>query len=102
MFPDEWDGIRERTGSDAKRAFDYASLPVDVLREVEDCRLALAQRTHHLKPPDGRIGGLQRFETPHWTNQLLQLTVIGLDDIVQILDLSVHRLLKAFAFGLQL
>ena len=63
LFPDECDGIRERTGSYAKRAFENASLTVDVLRDVEDRRLALAQRTHHLKPPDGRIGGLQRFET---------------------------------------
>jgi predicted acylesterase/phospholipase RssA len=37
--------------------------PLDVFREVEDRRLTLAQRTHHLKPTDGRIGGLQRFET---------------------------------------
>jgi hypothetical protein len=60
------------------------------------------QRTHHLKPPDCRIHGLQRFETSHWANQLLQLTVISLDDIVQILDLSMHRVLSAFASGLKL
>ena len=54
-----------------------------------------------LKPCDRRIGGLQRLEAPHWTDQLLQLAMTGLDDIVQILDLSMHHFLRTFAFDLQ-
>jgi hypothetical protein len=40
-FIDDCDGFRERTGTDAESAFDNARLAADVLREVEDCRLAL-------------------------------------------------------------
>ena len=57
---------------------------------------------HHFKPPDRRISGLQRLETWHGTDPLLQLAMIGLDDIVQIFNLSMHRFRRAFAFGLQL
>ena len=39
---DDCDGLRERTGTDAESAFDNACLAADVLREVEDRRLALA------------------------------------------------------------
>jgi hypothetical protein len=39
---DESNGLRDRTGTDAETAFDDASFTTDVLREVEDRRLALA------------------------------------------------------------
>jgi hypothetical protein len=42
LFTDDCDGLRERTGPDAESAFDDARLAADVLREVEDRRLALA------------------------------------------------------------
>ena len=32
---------------------------------------------------------------------MLQLAMIGFDDIVEIFDLPMHRFLQAFAFGLQ-
>ncbi len=41
-FTDESDGLREHTGTDAESAFDNAGFTADVLREVEDRRLALA------------------------------------------------------------
>jgi hypothetical protein len=41
-FTDDCDGLRERSGTDAESAFDDARLAADVLREVEDCGLALA------------------------------------------------------------
>ncbi len=101
LFTNECDGVRERTCTDAKRSFANACLAMGVLRDVEDRRLALAQCAHHLKPPDGRVGGLQRFETPHRTYQLLQFAMVGFDDVVQILDLSMHRFFRTFALGLQ-
>ena len=70
--------------------------------EVEDRRLTFAERTHRLKALDRRVGCLHRFETAHRPNQLLQLAVVGLDDVVQILDLPVLCVLRALAFGLQL
>jgi Domain of unknown function (DUF4158) len=42
FFTDECDGFRERTGTDAKRAFDDTRLAADILREVEGRCLALA------------------------------------------------------------
>jgi len=41
-FTDDCDGLRERTGTNAESALDDARLAADVLREVEDRRLALA------------------------------------------------------------
>jgi hypothetical protein len=38
----------------------------------------------------------------HRPNQLLELAMVGLDDVVQMLDLSVLRVVRALAFGLQL
>jgi hypothetical protein len=101
LFPDDGDDLRERPGADSEGAFDDACLTADVLRDVEDCRLALAKSTHHLKSRDGRIGGLQRLETPDRTDQWLQLALIGFDDVVQIFDLSMDRFLGAFAVDLQ-
>jgi len=42
LFPNGCDGLGERTGAKTERAFYDARLAVDVLREVEDRRLALA------------------------------------------------------------
>jgi hypothetical protein len=41
-FTDDCDGLRECTGTDAESAFYDARRAADVLREVEDRRLALA------------------------------------------------------------
>jgi hypothetical protein len=41
-FTDHCDGLRERRGTEAKSAFDDARLAADVVREVEDRRLAFA------------------------------------------------------------
>lgn len=81
---DERDGFCGHRVSDAENAFGDARLAADVVCSVEDRRLAFAQGTRHLKPSDRRIGGLQRLESPHGTDQLLQLAMIGLDDIGQI------------------
>jgi hypothetical protein len=79
-----------------------ARLATDVAGEVEDRRLALAERTHHLEALDRCVGRLHRLETAHRPNQLLELAVVGLDDVVQILDLAVLCILRALAFGFQL
>jgi hypothetical protein len=54
------------------------------------------------KPVIRRVGRPHRLETAHRPNQLLELAMVGLDDVVQILDLSVLRVVRALAFGLQL
>jgi hypothetical protein len=40
LLTDECDGLRERTGTDARRAFNNARLAADILRKVEDRGLA--------------------------------------------------------------
>jgi len=55
--------------------------------------------THHLISHDGRVFGLPHFEAPHRTDQLLQLAMIGFDDIVRIPALPMHCLFRTSAFG---
>ena len=73
--------LGENAGADSKSALDNAGLAPHVAREVEDRRLPFAQRPHHLKALDCRIGRLQRLEAPHRADQLLQLAVVSLDDM---------------------
>src|SRR4051794_37589526 len=61
---------------------------------VEDCRLVFAERAHHLKAFDCRIGGLQPLEASDRADQLLQLAVIGLDNVVETLHLPMLRVLR--------
>jgi hypothetical protein len=42
-FTDHHHNLRQRTGTDAESAFDDARLAADVLREVEDRRVAFAR-----------------------------------------------------------
>ena len=59
------------------------------------------QRTHHLETLDRGIGRLQHLEAPDRPGQLLQLAVVGFDDVVQVFDLPMQRLRRAPAFLLQ-
>ncbi len=67
-----------------------------------DRALTFAERTHHLQDLDRCVSRLQRLEAANRADQLLQLAVVNFDDIVQILDLSVHRFPWTFALLLQL
>ncbi len=42
LFTKDFNGLRERTDTDAEGAFDNARLPADVVGEVEERRLTLA------------------------------------------------------------
>ncbi len=77
--------LGEAAWAEAEGALDQARLANNVAREVENRRLTFAECTHHLKALDRRVGRLHRFEPAHRPNQLLELTVVGLDDVVQIL-----------------
>jgi hypothetical protein len=61
-----------------------------------------AQSAHDFETFDRRIGCFQRFEPSYRFDQLLQLAVIGLNNVVQILDLSVHEFYGTSVFGFQL
>ena len=94
--------LYQSAGADAERSFNDSSLTKDVIREVENASLPLAQSTHDLKALDCRVVGFQRFETTHKPDQLFQLAVIGLDFIVQILELAMLGVRRAFALRFQL
>ena len=53
--------------------------------------LTLAQRSHHLEALDRGVSGLQRLEPAHRADELLELAMVGLDDIVEVLHLPVAR-----------
>ena len=79
-----------------------ARLAADVAGDVKRSGLALAQRVHHLEAPDCGVGRLQRLEATDGADQLLQLTMVGLDHVVQVLGLSMDGVLRAFTLLLQL
>jgi hypothetical protein len=66
-----------------------ARFTANVAGDVEDRRLAFAQRAHYLEAFDRRIGRLHSLEASDRADQLLQLAVIGLDNVVEILHLPI-------------
>ena len=51
-------------------------------------------KTHHLEALDRGVSGLQRLEPAHRADELLELAMVGLDDIVEVLHLPVPRVLR--------
>lgn len=66
-----------------------------VVNEIKNFSLPFAYSAYHLESLDRRIGRFQRLEPSHRSDQLLELAVIGLDDIIPIFDLPVHKLFWA-------
>ena len=54
--------------------------------------LSFAQGSHDFESLDRGIGRGDRFETAHRLDQYLELSVIGLDHVIEILHLPVGRL----------
>ncbi len=61
----------------------------------------LAQGSHDFESLDRGIGRGDRFETAHRLDQYLELSVIGLDHVIEILHLPVGRLPVQLSFALQ-
>jgi hypothetical protein len=101
LFADKLDHLGEGRGVKTEGALDNAGCAANVTRDVEGRCLSLAKRPHHLEALDRCISRLQRFEAADRPNQLLELAVVSLDDVVQILDMSMQRRIRAFAFLLQ-
>ena len=87
-FADKSNSLRESAGAKPKGTLDDARLAADVARKVEHAGLAFAQRAHQFETLDRRVGRLQRLEAADGADQLLQLAMVGLDDVVQVLGLS--------------
>ena len=97
LLADKLDRLGQDRGAETEGALDDAGLAADVTRDVEGRRLSLAERAHHLEALDRCVGSLQRLEASDRSDQLLQLSVVSLDDVVQVLDLSMQRLLPTLA-----
>jgi hypothetical protein len=54
------------------------------------------------KAVDRRISRIHRFETAHRAAHLFELSMVGLDDVVEIFALSLLRVRRALAFSLQI
>src|SRR5215213_779156 len=99
---DELHGFGQCGDTETEGALDEARLSLNVVGNIEERRLVFAERAHHLEAFDCRIGGLQRLEASDRADQLLQLAVIGLDDVVEIFHLPMLRVLRTLALLLQL
>ncbi len=94
MLSDQRHCLGYDTWPDTEGAFDHAFFANRVAGQVEGAALAFSQGAHHLETLDCGVGRPHRLETPDRLDQLLELAVIGLDHIIQILDLAVFHVLR--------
>src|SRR3546814_2855338 len=85
-------GLRQRRGPNAKRSLHKAHLATDAGLQAPGASLSFAQGSHDFESLDRGIGRGDRFETAHRLDQYLELSVIGLDHVIEILHLPVGRL----------
>src|SRR3546814_8466716 len=85
-------GLRQRRGPNAKSSLHKAHLAPDAGLQAPGASLSFAQGSHDFESLDRGIGRGDRFETAHRLDQYLELSVIGLDPVIEILHLPVGRL----------
>ncbi len=93
-------GLRQRRGPNAKSSLHKAHLAPDAGLQAPG-EPVLAQGSHDFESLDRGIGRGDRFETAHRLDQYLELSVIGLDHVIEILHLPVGRLPVQLSFALQ-
>src|SRR3546814_5027847 len=79
----------------------FRSLAPDAGLQAPGASLSFAQGSHDFESLDHGIGRGDRFETAHRLDQYLELSVIGLDHVIEILHLPVGRLPVQLSFALQ-
>ena len=94
-------GLRQRRGPNAKSSLHKAHLAPDAGLQAPGASLSFAQGSHDFESLDRGIGRGDRFETAHRLDQYLELSVIGLDHVIEILHLPVGRLPVQLSFALQ-
>src|SRR3546814_4333205 len=80
-------GLRQRRGPNAKSSLHKAHLAPDAGLQAPGASLSFAQGSHDFESLDRGIGRGDRFETAHRLDQYLELSVIGLDHVIEILHL---------------
>ncbi|GHK58169.1 hypothetical protein KPZU09_79050 [Klebsiella pneumoniae] len=83
------------------KALHKAHLAPDAGLQAPGASLSFAQGSHDFESLDRGIGRGDRFETAHRLDQYLELSVIGLDHVIEILHLPVGRLPVQLSFALQ-
>ncbi len=81
--------------------FYGSELAPDAGLQAPGASLSFAQGSHDFESLDRGIGRGDRFETAHRLDQYLELSVIGLDHVIEILHLPVGRLPVQLSFALQ-
>src|SRR3546814_1826121 len=84
-------GLRQRREPNAKSSLHKAHLAPDAGLQAPGASLSFAQGSHDFESLDRGIGRGDRFETAHRLDQYLELSVIGLDHVIEILHLPVGR-----------
>src|SRR3546814_2944350 len=82
-------GLRQRRGPNAKSSLHKAHLAPDAGLQAPGASLSFAQGSHDFESLDRGIGRGDRFETAHRLDQYHELSVIGLDHVIEILHLPV-------------
>src|SRR3546814_6064574 len=83
-------GLRQRRGPNAKSSLHKAHLASDAGLQAPGASLSFAQGSHDFESLDRGIGRGDRFETAHRLDQYLELSVIGLDHVIELLNLPVE------------
>src|SRR3546814_4921768 len=86
------------SGPNAKSSLHKAHLAPDAGLLAPGASLSFAQGSHDFESLDRGIGRGDRFETAHRLDQYLELSVIGLDHVIEILHLPVGRLPVQLSF----
>src|SRR3546814_4888412 len=82
--------LRQRRGPNAKSSLHKAHLAPDAGLQAPGASLSFAQGSHDFESLDRGIGRGDRFETAYRLDQYLELSVIGLDHVIEILHLPVR------------
>ncbi|GEM19518.1 hypothetical protein IB75_07230 [Nitrosococcus oceani C-27] len=85
-------------GSQTKRSFDQPHFSLDSVLESSSTKLPFFQSPHDFKPFDRGKGGFHGFKSERRFYQAFELSVIGLDNIIEIFDLPMFGVMRALAF----
>src|SRR3546814_19929719 len=80
-------GLRQRRVPNAKSSLHTAHLAPEAGLQAPGARLSFAQGSHDFDSLDRGIGRGDRFETAHRMHPYLNLSVIGLDLVIEIIPL---------------
>src|SRR3546814_14391930 len=94
-------GLRQRRGPNAKSSLHKAHLAPDAGLQAPEASLSFAPGSHDFESLDRGIVRGDRFENAHRLDQTLELSVMGLENVDELLQLPVSSLPVPLSFPLQ-